>query len=247
MEHSEDVSRVHAIAEELDSEAWIRLLNPRHRLGRITDAHEAMLDTSEHAGVGLVRVRDDLDLGHGADRVSLLQPIDWHVIGDDIVGQVHVLGKERLELKTSIEALATSVLKHQFPDQLFFADSAESLVLWGIEVRSVLRVDAMSVRIFAAKLVRGIITPVMKLAVSAVRDNLRLSLDALLMQSGGITAASLLNFTSFVLIAYDFIFLSRLLFLNFWLTALWNSFIDRLGELTVLGNHSIVLTQEFRL
>ena len=116
VEHREDVGRVHAVTQPLDTEAGVSLLDGRSGLGRVRDSHDAMLDTLEHASVGLVGVRDDLDFSVDADRMRLLDSVNRHGVSDDIVSEVHVLVEQASELKASIEALASGVLKGLLPD-----------------------------------------------------------------------------------------------------------------------------------
>ena len=177
VEHGEDVGGVHAVTEELDAEARVGLLDLGGSLGGIRDSHDSVLDTLEHTSVGLVGMRDDLNLRVDADGVSLLDSVNGHGVGDDIVGEVHVLVKQTGELKASIEALTSGVLEGLLPDEFLLADGAEVLVLGGIEHLSVLGVNTVGIGVLTSIEIGLVVTPVVLLTISAVRDDLWLLSD----------------------------------------------------------------------
>ena len=177
VEHGEDVGGVHAVTEELDAEARVGLLDLGGSLGGIRDSHDSVLDTLEHTSVGLVGMRDDLNLRVDADGVSLLDSVNGHGVGDDIVGEVHVLVKQTGELEASIEALTSGVLEGLLPDEFLLADGAEVLVLGGIEHLSVLGVNTVGIGVLTSIEIGLVVTPVVLLTISAVRDDLWLLSD----------------------------------------------------------------------
>lgn len=180
VEHSKDVGRGHAVTEELDTEARVGLLDLRGGLGGIRDSHDSVLDTLEHTSVGLVGMRDDLNLGVDADGVSLLDSVNGHGVGDDIVGEVHVLVKQTGELEASIEALTSGVLEGLLPDEFLLADGAEGLVLGSIEHLSVLGVNTACIGVLTSIEIGLVVTPIVLPTISAVRDYLGLLSDKIL-------------------------------------------------------------------
>lgn len=180
VEHGKDVGGGHAVTEELDSEARVGLLDRRGGLGGIRDSHDSVLDTLKHTSVGLVGVRDDLNLGVDADRVSLLDSVNGHGVGDDIVGEVHVLVKQTGELEATIEALTSGVLEGLLPDEFLLADGAEGLVLGGIEHLSVLWVNTACIWVLTSIEIGLVVTPIVFPTISTVRDYLGLHSDKVL-------------------------------------------------------------------
>mmetsp|Transcript_35266 Transcript_35266/g.43130 ORF Transcript_35266/g.43130 Transcript_35266/m.43130 type:complete len:289 (-) Transcript_35266:180-1046(-) len=172
VEHGEDVGGGHAVTEELDTEAGVGLLHSRGGLGRIRDAHHTVLHTLEHTRVRLVGVRNNLDLGHGAHGVSLLQSILRHGVSDHVVSQVHVLVEQGSELVASVEALTSRVLEHLSPDELILADGAQGLVIRGVQLLGVLGVNTFGIRVLTSIHIGVVVTPVMVFTVLAVRVDL---------------------------------------------------------------------------
>ena len=175
-EHGQDVGRVHAVTRELDAEARRSLGFVRHGLSRVRDSHDAFLSTSVNSSVRLVGVRDPFNLGGNTDRVSLLKSVNRHVVCNNIIGEVHVLVEEGLELVACVETLSALVWQDQFPHELSFAHGAQCLILGSIKVRSVLRKDTVCVWIPATIFVSLVVSPVVVATICAGDLNLRLLL-----------------------------------------------------------------------
>ena len=95
-----------------------------------------MLGSFEATCVGLVGMSNEFNLCMSGDRVSHLHSIDRHTIRHRVVGQVHVLVEEGLELRSYKEELSSRVLEDVLPDELLFAHCRQSLVLWSIQLLS---------------------------------------------------------------------------------------------------------------
>ena len=95
----------------------------RHRLEGFRDSHDTVLCTSKDSGVRAVRVGNQLDLGHDTNRMSPLYSSNWHSIGDDVVGQSHILVDDLLESETGVEDLTSLVQQRVLPDDFFLAFS----------------------------------------------------------------------------------------------------------------------------
>ena len=93
----------------------------RHRLEGFRDSHDTVLSTSKDSGVRAVRVGNQLDLGHDTNMMSTLYSSNWHSIGDDVVGESHILVDDFLESKSGEEDLASLVQERVLPDDLLLA------------------------------------------------------------------------------------------------------------------------------
>ena len=92
-----------------------------YRLESFGDSHDTVLCASEDSSVRAVGVGNQLDLGHGANGVSSLNSSFWHRIGDDVVGESHILVDDFLESKSGEEDLASLVKERVLPDDLLLA------------------------------------------------------------------------------------------------------------------------------
>jgi len=123
--------------------------------------------------------------------VSFFESLNRHVVRNNIVGEVHVLVEERLELVVGVETFSALVWQNKLPHELSLAHGAECLILWSIEVRGVFWEDAIRIGVRATISIGLVISPVIEAAVSAS------DLDFwLLFFHRLITAASLLFVTS---------------------------------------------------
>ena len=107
-------------------------------------------------------MRDELKFGVRANRMSHLLSVNRHSVTPKIIGQVHVLIEERLELRASEELLASSIGEDFLPDKLLLALGAHGLVLRGVEELDLLWVSnrAVSIRILTSVLVRVVLAPI---------------------------------------------------------------------------------------
>jgi len=89
--------------------AWSGFLDMRRHMERFRDTHYTVFCTSEETCVRLFRVRDQLNLGHGADRVGPLHSAHWHAVSNGVVGQIHILIHDFLQSIANEKLLSSRV------------------------------------------------------------------------------------------------------------------------------------------
>ena len=130
------VSRCHAVTEELDLTTGSGLGQLRSGGGEFRHSKNGVLSTLEDAGVHGVVSWDELNEGVDTTRVSTSHDLVGHGIGDGVVVDVAVLVKHLLELSADEEAVDRLVLLDATPDDLLLAVGALRLVVLGIKVLS---------------------------------------------------------------------------------------------------------------
>ena len=113
-----------------------------------------MFAASENTSVWGVVSGNELHKGNSASGMSLLNPVNWHGIGDHVEGFVHVLLKETLEFVTNKESLGSMISVDALPDHCLLASSGLCLVIRSIQVLDMgeVRASLMTVVLRASEL-----------------------------------------------------------------------------------------------
>ena len=105
---------------------------------------------------------------------------------------VHVLVEKGVELRASVESLATTIGESLLPDELLLALSRHSLVLWGVEVLGLL--GELAVAIVVIRVQSGVmIAPVSEFTLVGINFSLE---DRVVDLHGIFSAAGLADRTS---------------------------------------------------
>lgn len=109
----------------------------------LSNAHDSVLGTTEHASVRAGLGGDELNKSGDTTRVDASKLVVGHSVGNVVVKEVGVLVKQLLVLSGDKESVNSVISGNTLPDKLLLARGAHGLVLGGIEVLKVLHVGAL--------------------------------------------------------------------------------------------------------
>ena len=89
-EHGVPVGGSHAISVELDTVAWNSFHFVRHSHSLFSNAHDAVLSSSEDASVRRGWMGNKLDLGVDSDWTKHLLPMNWHGVTDGVIFKIEI-------------------------------------------------------------------------------------------------------------------------------------------------------------
>ena len=89
-EHGVPVGGSHTVSVELDTVAWNSFHFVRHSHSLFSNAHDAVLSSSEDASVRRGWMGNELDLGVDSNWTKHLLPMNWHGVTDGVIFKIEI-------------------------------------------------------------------------------------------------------------------------------------------------------------